>query len=125
MYDMQDIYMGNLKVGQASCKIQGLYHLITCRCNLPANEIHRLEIRYADKTVPLGVCVPVDGVHCLRKSIVSKQLGSGPCKICVAGRQNEIAVPIDPQKTVDYLSKLEHARLRKQNGVALLCIVED
>ena len=112
---MLPIYYGETLVGNASCRTEGLYQVIECHCRLPADSIHRLEMRFADKTVPLGVCIPEGDGYYLRKRIAVRELGQGNGRLCVAGQEDAVALTGGSSLKTQYLIRLDQARLTVRN----------
>lgn len=120
MFEEQDIYMGSVVVGQASLQRQGLYVLISCRCDLPAGQIYRLCIHFLDSKIPLGVCVPDNGCFFLQKRIASKRLGTNAYKIVVETDNPGVNLPIQTYGQADYLHRLSCARFCRKDGAAYI-----
>lgn len=67
------IYFHSNPVGKASVQKEGLYYNIVCCCQLPSGNMYRIEIRCDEDTYMLGVCVPEEGWHMIRKRIPVKR----------------------------------------------------
>ena len=111
------VYHGNKIVGQVAVEKCGLYYKISCRCDLPGDDIFRLTVDSNDKSVTVGVLVPEDGCFALEMSVPIKKLGSGELRFLVLGsRQSEIFLPITEAEEFSHLKKLRSACFTFREG---------
>ncbi len=112
---MFEIRTGTMAVGNAEVKRVGLYYHITCTCQPPSNEIHRIIMRNGNVQKDLGICVPSAGVFTLFKRIPVKCFPDATFTFELIDTAKESYIVRDNMPFA-HLDKLESARLQNTNG---------
>lgn len=117
MVGSYEIKQGDKVLGKVRVEKQGLYYQISCRCQLPGNEIHRLLVNCGGKTENLGICVPMDGGFGVDKKIPCKQLGQGTPEFALLPKQEKQQrrfIAVYPDEPFSYMARLKGAFLARQ-----------
>lgn len=102
------IYFHSNPVGEASVQKEGLYYNIVCCCQLPLGNMYRIGIRCYEDTYMLGVCVPEEGGHMIRKRIPVKRLPADAMEFYVVDADTDME-EISPNMPFHKISQLEDA----------------
>ena len=103
---------GNV-VGSAEILERGLYYQISCRCNLPAGKLYRLQIVCERGGVDLGICVPFDDGFGVNKTIAAKKVDIDTISFYLTTNvegSDALFVPLDMRKPVDNLENIMQAK---------------
>lgn len=113
-----DVLLGNIKVGETEIETDGLYSRFRCRCKLPDKGVHRVVAVYKAGSLDLGICVPDGTYFSARAKIPTKLLGTGEPHFYAISAEAEDAVfvPLDEQKSFEYISRLTEARFTIRAG---------
>lgn len=77
MSETYDITYEGAPVGTAKLEKQGLYYKLSCRCPLPGDGLYRVHVVCGQKREDLGICVPMENLFGMDKSVPIKRLGEG------------------------------------------------
>ena len=118
---MFNIRMGDAIVGRAEIIRKGLYYHITCTCNPPSNEIHRVIMTDGSVKRDLGICVPINDGFSLFARVSVKSFSQEQFHFeLVNGSKGEFVVSNDAPFA--HLDKLETARLQQTDGQFVIII---
>ena len=118
---MYKIFMNQMQVGSARVERAGLYLRFFCECKLPDDDVYKIMVYNGNATVKLGICVPDNGKFVLHTRIPAKYI-PGKSLSFIVEKNNIIKVLLDGNSNVNYLDKLETARLQFADGQAFLVI---
>lgn len=122
-----NVMLNGCVVGTAATETEGLYQRFRIRCKPPDMQMYRLIVLCGSQRMDLGVCVPEDNLFVMNKRVQSKLLGEGDLQFHLEIWRNDqytTFVPIDPQKSFDYLDRLPDARFEKKDGVWGLILLQ-
>ena len=105
--------------GKVTVSRQGLYYKIRCRCQLPEEDIFRLQAARGSRRENLGVLVPTEDRFGLDTRIPVKQLGEGDLAFTVTAKRQPVQgsfVPIRDEEPFGYISRLKKSFLEIKNG---------
>ena len=114
-------------VGQATVRRQGLYWQFSCRCDLSGETVCRVRVTCGGQQTNLGILVPEGGKFVLNTKVAASKLGAGVPEFRVLPRRPELQgkfIPLRPEEPFQYLHRLEHAFLARQNGELGIVIPE-
>lgn len=127
MIGTYDIYLGSAAVGEAVVEKRGLYYMISCRCRLSGETMHRIVVSCGDRREDLGICIPMGDQFGVEKKIPCKRLGEGIPKFLLLPKhrkQEGKFTPVYPEEPFAYMSKLKNAYLEIRDGQTGLVIME-
>lgn len=110
MNRIHEVVMAGQTVGTVELKREGLYYVVSCRCERLDHGIHRL---YADGE-KIGVLIPENGELVLNTKIAVKRLKPG-CAFSL-DEKPEFFVPIRPGETFAHLDRLRDGHLGFRMG---------
>lgn len=116
-----DVKLNEKVVGSAEILKRGLYYQISCRCNIPAEKLYRLQAVCDQETVDLGICVPFEDGFGVNKTIAAKKLDTDTIFFHLSANMEEsdvVFVPLDTTKPFDNLENIMHAKLVWRDGGA-------
>lgn len=114
-----DVYFEDKPVGTCRVWREGLYYRFNCRCDRVTEEICRLLLQCGEKTVDLGVLIPVGSGFGLDRKLSARNMPAGEPQfsVKVLHRQSDGRfIPVRESDSFAFLSALEKARFGKQNG---------
>lgn len=120
---MEQQYAVSLKgqmIGKVCVMRKGLYYHFRCRCNLPPDNIYRLNVVCGAIRESLGVLVPSGDEFVLNTKLPVKQLGTGKLVFSAVPKQEHstgIFIPIRAEEPFRYISRLKQSFLILKDGV--------
>ena len=114
-----EVTLAGETVGQVQLWQEGLYVHICCQCEQIGETMYHLHYSCQDNEGDLGLLVPQGIGWGLEKHLPAKQLGQGSIRFFLRPRHAPMAgrfVPLRPQEPFAYLSQLQQAFLKMQNG---------
>lgn len=117
MVGSYEIKLGDKTAGTVQVKKQGLYYLISCRCQLPGKEIHRLIVQCGGKSESLGICVPIGGGFGVDTKIPCKRLTDGTPEFQLLPKKERPQgkfVAVYPEEPFSYMARLKDAFLERR-----------
>lgn len=150
MAEISMMYEG-APVGTAQITQEGLYCVVSCRCNVSSEEVLRAYAESDSGAFCLGVLVPEGGALCLRRRFARSAFPENPSSVTVAGAEGtwrewsgtvagvpisrgltrsvggvrQVAVPWDPEETEAYLPFLRHCTPAEIQGERWLTLEPD
>lgn len=118
---MVDIYMGDTCVGHAEIEQKGLYYHISCSCNPPSKEIHRIIMCSEGVRKDLGICVPKGNEFYLFARVPIKQFGGNNFSFELTNSET-VGYAVAENMPFAHLDKLETARLQQTSGQSTIII---
>ena len=121
------IICNNRVVGIANVERQGLFENVCCQCQGLSDEVHRVYMKFCDKTLLVGVLLPTDNAYALSKRIPTRHLGSGsPQFYTVKKDQTETGerILLQPGQPVAHLDRLRVGKLLLLGEAAYFCVNE-
>lgn len=113
--------------GKVTVNRQGLYYRIRCRCQIPSQDICRLQAVSGTRRENLGVLVPAEDGFGLDTRIPVKRLGEGePAFSLSTGQETTDSrfVPILDEEPFAYIARLKESFLEFENGQMGIRITE-
>ena len=117
------IWANGKSAGDAEVIKSGLYYKIMCRIVRPKKGMYRLNVRCCEKTVDLGLCVPMQDHFGVDTSVPIRKIGEGELIFELIGEhhsQKFIAISKEtPVKHLAEYSKMRFVILEGEKGVIL------
>ncbi len=113
------VYFEDRSVGTCRIGREGLYYRFSCRCNRVRDGICRLLLKCGDRTVDLGILIPVDGGYGLDKKLPMRHMPEGEPRFIVKLQLEQADrrfVPVQEGEKCAFLTGLTDARFGKQDG---------
>ncbi len=101
------------KIGTAFVTRQGLYYRIGCQCEENTESPPRIALQCGNRTVKLGLCVPIEGGFGIRTRIPVKRVGEEEMRFFVEQENWEKWISLE---SCDFLRYLPHVRLADVDG---------
>ena len=109
-----EVTYGEVPVGKAELRREGLYGSISCRCSIPDKELYRILAIWEDGWLNLGIPVPDVEGFALKKSVPMKYLGEQKLRfILMNASQN----PDDAFKQNQMLTISDNKGLQKEETI--------
>ena len=116
-----NVYFEDMPVGTCRIGREGLYYRFCCRCDKVPDGICRLVMQCGEKTVELGVLVPMSGGFGLDRKLPVKCVPTGELRFWVQTPVREVNrhfVQVRDGECFSELSRLTGAKFGKLNGEA-------
>ena len=114
-----EVTLGKTGVGKVQLIRQGLYCRVTCRCQVPDDQVYRLFAVMDGHRENLGVVVP-DGDGCiLDRKIPVKKLTAQSISFLLSSGEGTVSgkfVPVSPEEPFLYIDRLKTAFLQSEHG---------
>ena len=111
------VFLGSAVCGQVQLHREGLYVRICCRCSILDGKIYTL-MAQGEKSLPIGVPVPANGLFHLRKRIPARNLEEGTLRFFLqerSGDREQNFYPVEENCPLPFLADLLHARMVRVN----------
>lgn len=109
MEEIYNVTYHGEQVGTAIIRIQGLYYLVECSCDLPKNQRVNLFVNGND----LGILVPENGSFCLSKKIPRKSISGDLTQFYLVNRvdrEDSILIPVCTERPFSNIEELHNGR---------------
>ena len=127
---MEGIYsldFGGQTVGRVEVTKEGLYYRFRCSCRITGDVVCKAVVVWGNVRESLGILVPTGTEFTLDRRMPVRHFPEGVPKFSVMPSRpdgKEQFIPIRPEEPFDYIEKLKHAYLVRQNGILGIVIRE-